>query len=224
MGYYLISNKNKEQPYSVFVEDLEDIIYHVEGDINDTVIAEGTANSKPYFLRNHLEYKTLCKEKYRNGRLAEKIFRQLAIEQKFMIRDIPQDQKSFEEYNVIESMTLKRADFEIKNCDNIEVDVKCLSFYEIKNKLHFYLRYSEYSRFQNSRKHTNQRIVLSIFNQKTIKTSQEFYSIELLTILKENNKSVRYDESKKCFVIPLDLTTPGFELLENYRIRKDLYM
>ncbi|MDR6158627.1 hypothetical protein QF023_002143 [Chryseobacterium sp. SLBN-27] len=60
-----------------------------------------------------------------------------------MIEDIPQDQTSVINYNIIDSFTVKRADFVIKNCKDIEVDVKCLSTYTTNSIKYFYIRYYE---------------------------------------------------------------------------------
>lgn len=57
MRFYLINNRENE-PSFIFVDKLEDIIYHVEGNIDDTVIVEGSRESKPFFLRDSDDIKT----------------------------------------------------------------------------------------------------------------------------------------------------------------------
>jgi len=66
--------------------------------------------------------------------------------------------------------------------------------------------------------------ILAIFDQNRVR-SEDFslYMIELKTILKENSRCVMYDQKTKCFKIPLHLTTNGFDLLEEYRINRELY-
>ncbi|MDQ0781359.1 hypothetical protein [Chryseobacterium sp. W4I1] len=223
MGFYLINNR-ENKPSFIFVDKLEDLIYHVEGNIDDTVIVKGSRESKPFFLKDSNDYKNLCDQKYRNGLLAQEIFKNIARERRFMIESIPQDIDSFSVYNILDSFTIKRADFVIKNCRNIEVDVKCLSFYLINDKKYFYIRYSEIMKLERMNSLIEKNTILAIFDQNTVR-GQDFSlnMIELKTILKENNRCVVYDQKTKCFKVPLHLTTNGFDLLEEYRINRELY-
>ncbi|KMQ67795.1 hypothetical protein ACM39_10615 [Chryseobacterium sp. FH2] len=225
MGYYLINSSEINQPFSVYVDRLEDLIYHVEGDIDDAIIVSGSIDSAPFFLKDSKEYKNLCNERFRNGLRAQEIFEMEARRLQFMVEAIPQDTESFSNYNIIDSFSVKRADFVIKNCKDIEVDVKCLSFYKIKETSYFYIRYYELMKFERMNSLIDKKTVLAIFDQSKIKSDEQQHlrMIELSTIFKENNRSVIYDENTKCFKIPLDLTTTGFEILENYRINKQLY-
>lgn len=223
MGYYFIYEIANKPSY-FFVEELEDMIFYVQGDIDDVLIVEGTIDSKPLLLKDSNVYKNLCKQKYRNGLLAEKIFKNQAIQKKFIVEKIPQDVDSFSNYNILDSFTIKRADFVIKNCRCIEVDVKCLSFYKSGHIEYFYLRYSEIMKLERMNSIIEMNTILAIFDQNTVKNETcSLYMIELKTILKENNKSVIYDKATKCFKVPLYLTTDGFDLLEEYRINNILY-
>jgi len=226
MGYYLINTDEVTKPFSVYVDRLEDLIYHIEGDIKDALIVAGSKDSKPFFLKDSKEYKNLCEEKFRNGYLAQEIFEKAAKNQKFMIEAIPQDIESFSNYNIIDSFTVKRADFIVKNCKDIEVDVKCLSLYTINKTEYFYIRYHELMKFQRMNSLIDKNTVLAIFDQKKIRSEKDdcLKMIELSTIFKENKKSVVYDESTKCFRVPIELATSGFEILENYRINGGLYL
>ncbi len=225
MGYYLINKDDSNRPFSQYVEKLEDLIYHVKGDINDAIIVSGKKKSKPFFLRDSKEYKNLCSQKLRNGILAQEIFKKVALEKSFIIEEIPQDKTSFSNYNIIDSFTVKRADFIVKNCKDIEVDVKCLSTYTINKIQYFYIRYHEIKKLERMNSLIDKKTVLAIFNQSSIQADEESLKmIELSTIHKENNRSVIYDKNTKCFKIPLDLTTPGFKLLEEHRINSDLYL
>ncbi|MBB4806993.1 hypothetical protein HNP38_002289 [Chryseobacterium defluvii] len=224
MGYYLINSGEINQPFSIYVDRLEDLIYHVDGDINDAIIVAGSKDTEPFFLKDSKEYKNLCVEKFRNGLRAQEMFEETARKLQFMVEVIPQDTKSFINYNILDSFTIKRADFVIKNCKDIEVDVKCLSFYTIKNIQYFYIRYYELMKLERMNSLIDKRTVLALYDQSKIKYEENsLRMIELSTIFKENNKSVIYDKNTKCFKIPLDLTTDGFELLENYRINKEFY-
>lgn len=224
MGYYLINRDDPDKPFSQYVERIEDLIYHIKGDINDAIIVSGKKKSQPFFLRDSEEYKNLCSEKLRNGILAQEIFKKEAIKRSFMIEDIPQDQTSFISYNIIDSFTVKRADFVIKNCKDIEVDVKCLSMYTTNSIQYFYIRYHEIKKLERMNSLIDKKTVLAIFKQHSIQADEDSLKmIELSTIHKENNRSVIYDKNTKCFKIPLDLTTPGFKLLEEHRINSDLY-
>ncbi|GEN69857.1 hypothetical protein [Chryseobacterium rhizosphaerae] len=225
MGYYLINNEDKtSNPFSAYVEKLEDLIYHIEGEVNDALIVAGSLDSAPFYLRDSDEYKNLCHEKFRNGLLAQAIFKEEARKQKFIVELVPQDSESFSDYNIIDSFTVKRADYVIKNCKDIEVEVKCLSFYTSKNRSYFYIRYHELMKLERMNSIIGKKTVLAIFDQTEVKFPEaSLKMIELSTIFRENKKSVIYDKDTKCFKIPLELTSSGLDILENYRINKELY-
>jgi hypothetical protein len=225
MGYYLINNEDRtDQPFSAYVEKMEDLIYHIEGNIENALIVVGSLDSAPFYLRDSAEYKSLCLEKFRNGLLAQDIFKEVARKQKFIVELVPQDSESFADYNIIDSFTVKRADFVIKNCKDIEVEVKCLSFYTSKNVSYFYIRYHELKKLERMNRIIGKQTILAVFDQAQVRSGEtSLKMIELSTIFRENKKSVVYDEATKCFKVPLDLLSPGLDILEDYRINKELY-
>lgn len=50
MGYYFINRDDPDKP-SQYVERIEDLIYHIKGDINDAIIVYGKKKSQPFFER-----------------------------------------------------------------------------------------------------------------------------------------------------------------------------
>ncbi|MBL3545956.1 hypothetical protein [Chryseobacterium sp. KMC2] len=158
-----------------------------------------------------------------NGFLAQQYFKRDATAQKFIVEEIPQDIDSFNNYKVIDSRPIKRADFNIKNCKNIEVEVKCLTFYLIHDFLYFYINSYEIEKLENLNVLTGKKTILAIYNQAYI--DQENCSVIMikLSTIKKNKTSVIYDKDKDCYKVPLSLAKEGFELLEKYRIKQDLY-
>jgi hypothetical protein len=225
MGYYLI-DKNNQNAFSHYVEKLEDIIYVVEGNLEDVIVSHGSIESKPFFLKDSEAFKHLCNEKFRLGLLAEELFLQKvkASNIKYMINKIAQDKESIENFKVIDSVSIKRADFEIKNCKDIEVEVKCLSYYMIENEDCFYIKYRELKSLERLNLLIAKDTVIAVFQQKENKIIEDSLSmIRLSTILSENNKTVKYDSNKKCLVVPKKLTTKGLTILEDALINKEAY-
>ena len=225
MGYYLI-DKNNQNAFSHYVEKLEDIIYVVEGNLEDVIVSHGSIESKPFFLKDSEAFKHLCNEKFRLGLLAEELFLQKvkASNIKYMINKIAQDKESIENFKVIDSVSIKRADFEIKNCKDIEVEVKCLSFYTIDNEESFYIKYRELKSLERLNSLISKDTVIAVFQQKENKIVENSLTmIRLSTILGENNKAVKYDSDKKCLVVPKKITTKGLSILEDALINKEAY-
>lgn len=223
MGYFLIS-KGTEKPFEVYVNRMEELIYQIEGDLEDVVVVHGSRDNEPYFLKNSKEFKNFCSQKYRIGINAQDFFVKMAKENKFIVEAIPQDQDSYKDYCVLDSISVKRADYNIRNCSGLEVDVKCLTFYKVNKEECFYIKYKEVMGFERMRSLCNNNTVLAIFKQKNKMVEDDsLIMIELSKILEENNRSVSYDNEKKCLIVPVSLATPGFELLEEHRINNHLY-
>lgn len=219
MGYYLI-DKTSSQPFSIFLSRMEDSIYQIEGDLDNFIIVESSKENAPYLLKDSPAFKHLCKKKFRVALEAQDLFCEQAKKNRFLPAKISQDQESFKDYcDVLQTVSVKRADYVISNCKDIEVEVKCLTFYKIKGELHFFIKYHEIKRLNNLNEMTAKNTVLAIFRQENEQLDPKSLTmIKLSTILKENNKSVKYDVHHKCFVVPIRLTTPGFKILEDAKI------
>src|SRR5690625_5056257 len=77
------------------------------------------------------------------GLKAEKIFEQQALKNNWLLEKIPQDKANFEKYKKISTARVKRGDYICRNCNNIEIEVKCVSVY-LKNDIKlFLLNYSQ---------------------------------------------------------------------------------
>jgi len=230
MGYILTFQDRKNQKFYCYDEDRFNLIIIVANDdlIRESAfIRSGSKNELP--LDGHLPYEVYLsdvqerKRRQENGLKAQELFKLAARQQLFIVEEIPQDKESISNYKVIKSLPIKRADYNIKNCKNIEVDVKCLTFYLIHDIVYFYIDSYEIQKLENLNKLTKKKTIFAIYNQAEIDLENcSLVMIELLKIRKKK-KSVIYDKKTGCYKVPLRITTNGFELLEAFRIKENLY-
>jgi len=237
MGYILIFHDLKNQYYYCYDDDKSNLMYIAFEDeiiLESFIILQGSKSELP--LAGFLPYEVYLnnvevqknnvevqKRRRENGLKAQELFKIIARERLFIVEDIPQDKDSIANYKVIESIPVKRADYNIKNCKNIEVEVKCLTLYPRINPLFFYISSYEVEKLENLNKLTGKKTILAIYSQAEI--DQENCSVIMikLSTIRKNKRPIIYDMDKDCYKVPISLTTEGFELLEKYRIKGDLY-
>ncbi|QNS41667.1 hypothetical protein H0S70_01350 [Chryseobacterium manosquense] len=90
--------------------------------------------------------------------MAQKIFKEQAKNEDLIVEDLSQDAESFKQFllNKQKYIPIKRGDFLIRNFGNLEIEVKCLNFYESTGKMVFNIKcdnFERHSNMQDSLKH-----------------------------------------------------------------------
>ncbi len=217
MGYHVIikSIKESKNPSLVYkyIEDLKELVY-IDGLQEDSIIYEGEKEWKPYTIKEHEKYKNYLDPRLRAGIKAESLFKEIAKESSIVLEKINQDEASFKDYSDVIEDSIKRGDYIARNAKNVEVEVKCLTKYNDN----FYLPYHDIKKHENLQKHTKTPILFAVFQREDDKVVQDsLHMIEVKKILEENNKSVTYDETAKCLLVPVNIMTSGLELLLSFK-------
>ena len=101
MGFFII-DKTSKKAYEGYFEVVEDaLLYVYDNDLDERyIMVEGDKENPPCFFIKSPQYKEYSKDNLRSGKLAQEHFKKLAKEHKLIAEPIPQDQESFEAYNI----------------------------------------------------------------------------------------------------------------------------
>jgi len=214
MGYHIV-HVAKGQLIHEYIEDYEEIAFF-DFITEDTIIYQGEAHWTPFRLGSTKPYKDMVDYWYRAGIQAQEFFRQQAIDKGYILEELNQDQKSFVAYTTnAKNIPIKRGDFLIRNFGNIEIDVKCRTFYG-KDKF-FDFKCEDVKKHLNMQEFTNTPILIAVYelrNKKALPDKVHFFPI---TLLKDNTDIKTHYRQKigKCFKVPLNLTQEGFDLINS---------
>jgi hypothetical protein len=226
MGYHIV-NLNSGNIEHKYVENEIDIVY-LDNIREETIIYKGEKHWTPIKFGNDPKYKNYTKDWFRAGIKAQELFKKQAKEEKLMLEELFQDKKSFQQYLINdEYLAIKRGDFLIRNYSNIEVDVKCKSFYEdFKGDLVFDFKCSDVERHLNMQSLTKSPVVIAVYKRdgdEVIKTQPSFFSIELMDFFTLNKKDMKPENTGFCYQVPLNKTILGFDFIKNYYVNKKSY-
>jgi len=221
MGYHVII-KSDNGLVSHYAENYEDLAFF--SDISDdSIIYQGEEHWTPSVIGKDKQYSNLAKEEFRAGIKAEKLFLEQAIANNLMIEKLSQDIDSFKAYTSGANKLIKRGDYLIRNARNLEIEVKCFTFYKIKNKEFIYFRHDQYKKHQNMQEFTGAPVVIAFYqreNDSPVEESLRMISID--KIREQNNKTIKYLPKGKdsCYMIPLDQCDEKFSYIE--KIQNDI--
>lgn len=144
----------------------------------------------------------------------------------FILEELNQDQKSFHSYaSNSKSLPIKRGDFLLRNRGNIEVDVKCRSFYNFKGKTYFDFKCEDVVKHKNMISFTNTPILIAVYQSKEdIPMENDVYMFDIQRLLesKEIEKYFRPGIGD-CYRIPVSFTSKGFDLIDQtYRLETEI--
>lgn len=148
-------------------------------------------------------------------------FCKIGSRRKLLLEELGQDQEHFRAYVKAIKGPVKRGDFLVRNRGNIEIEVKCRSFY---GRTHPYFLFSEedLNKHLNMEKVTKTPIVIAVFQRKgdkPVETSLCMITVdrvvELLPQLVREQKEYGW-----VYRIPLKETFPGFDLLGEYGLEE----
>jgi CRISPR/Cas system-associated endonuclease/helicase Cas3 len=135
MGFHIVNIENDKLKHD-YVETYEELSY-VEFITNDSIIYQGEEHWKPFKVSDSDQYKRFAKGWFRAGIQAQELFKEQATNHGYILEMLNQDQKSFKSYTSnVNSVSIKRGDFLVRNFGNIEVDVKCRGFRIFNGKKH----------------------------------------------------------------------------------------
>ena len=151
------------------------------------------------------------------GQKAEYIFEKQALTNKWIVEKISQDKESFNKYREVANSYVKRGDYICRNCNNIEVEVKCKSLYGKHNEKYYLLEYSHIKRHKAMSTLTNSKIVFAFYERNGSKVFEDTLRMIDLDFLLETSDYKRgklYDEKNKCIKVPLKFTQPNFKVFD----------
>lgn len=226
MGYHIV-NLNSGNIEHKYVENEIDIVY-LDNVREETIIYKGEKHWTPIKFGNDPIYKNFTKDWFRAGIKAQELFKKQAKVEKLMLEELFQDEKSFQQYLINDKyLAIKRGDFLIRNYGNIEVDVKCRSFYkDSRGELVFDFKCSDVERHLNMQSLTKSPVIIAVYERngdKVIETKPRFFSIELIDFLTLNKKDVKPENTGFCYQVPIETTTIGFDFIKNYHVNIKSY-
>ena len=83
------------------------------------------------------------------GERAEYQFRKDAQKDGWIVEKIDQSKESIQQYKNRFGSSVKRGDFICRNCNSIEIEVKCLQKYDYDGEACYYLSYSDWKRHES---------------------------------------------------------------------------
>lgn len=224
MGYHII-NITKNGIKSEYVEDIKGLMY-LDTITEDTIIYQGEPHWTPLQIKN-TELKSYCIDWYRAGLKAQEHFKTQAKKEGLILEELMQNKESFQQYLVSDKyIEIKRGDFLVRNYGNLEVDVKCRSFYLSNGELSFRFSCKDVEKHLNMQGYTQTPIIIAVYqrNGDNLKKGTPFFiSIDRIKELSSSLGKVPVDNVGDCYEIPLRLTIQSFDYItdfDRYDIRK----
>lgn len=214
MGYHLIIRHDDGTISTKYSESFNDLTEYSEIS-SDSIIYQGEKHWSPVTVGEDEHYRNLAHDWFRAGIKAQKLFKTQAIAHGLMIEELSQDVDSFKAYTSSSDVLIKRGDFLLRNVNNIEIETKCLTYYNNA----FYIKYTGVKRHMNMQTFSGSPVVLAIYERdKDNPKPESLRMITIDSIINENNKSVEYNDNNKCLLVPISLTKPQFTLIDDVRM------
>lgn len=218
MGYYVILHPGRLPFESRYVDKYEELVL-VEGISKEAIVYESGRENVPQRIGDSFQYRDLGEEWYRAGLRAQLLFARLARKAGFVLEELSQDQKSFRSYAKGIEDPVKRGDFLVRNLQNLEVEVKCRSFYDRGEAKYFNFSAEDLQKHLNMQRASHTRVVVAVFRRK--EDHPMGATLSMITIDKIQQLIPRLETEEKpygrVFHIPLKETEPGFGLLKSFK-------
>jgi len=145
-----------------------------------------------------------------------------------MLEELFQDENSFQQYLINdEYFAIKRGDFLIRNYGNIEIDIKCRSFYKDKQgQKVFNFKCDDVERHMNMQSLTKSPIIIAVYERngdEVIGKTPYFFSIEQVDFSTLQKIYIKSENTGYCYQIPLKITSADFKFIKDYHITKKTY-
>lgn len=226
MGYHVINIRNDEIEHE-FVESKLEIAY-LKNISDDTIIYQGEMHWKPVRVGSESSYMNYSKGWFRAGVKAQELFKKQAKKEKLMLEELFQDESSFKQYLITdEFLAIKRGDFLVRNYGNIEIDIKCRSFYkDSQKKKVFNFKCDDVLRHLNMQTLTNTPIIIAVYQRKgdeVIEETPYFFSISNTDFSRFNKIYVKSENTGYCYQIPIRNTKQNFSFIKDNHKRIKSY-
>lgn len=223
MGYHLVNLNGAEIEHEYVESELE--IVYLDNITENTIIYQGEKHWKPIRAGDDSAYKCYTKDWFRAGLKAQELFKKQAKEEKLMLEELFQDEKSFQQYLINdEYLALKRGDFLVRNHGNIEVDIKCRAFYEDNTgKPVFNFKCDDVEKHLNMQSLTKTPVFIAVYERNgdsVIEGIPYFFSINETDFSSLSKVYLRAENTGYCYQIPLEKTVQDFDCIKNQNIRK----
>lgn len=221
MGYHII-NITEKGFFHHFFEDEAELLSSEITITENSIIYQGDPTNIPIKLKES-KFKNYSQSWFIAGLRAQELFKNQGKKNGLILEQISQDQKSFEQYIISKTPfeAIKRGDFLVRNYSNIEIEVKCKTFYIKNNQDVFYFNCNEFEKHFNMQKIINSPVIIAIYKRENnilkednpyfISINEIYRNIGLLK--KEENKEINTGES---YLIPLSLTVQSFDYIKNF--------
>lgn len=216
MGFHVVNLLKGKISHEFAVSETDLAFLNIS---EDSIIYEGEKHWIPEIVGSSKKYKIWAKHWYRAGIKAQELFKQQASNKGYILEILNQDQDSFKSYtSAAKNVRIKRGDFLIRNVRNIEIDVKCRTFYHNNGEIKFNFKIQHYYHHLNMITFTNTPILIAVYeNVQNEPDPKQLYMFEISEIGKNTLEKVMIEDTGMCFRIPLSLTVKGFDLIEQYK-------
>ena len=226
MGYHVITINTKKQIIEqAYIKSLFELI-RLNNITEDSLIFQGEEHWKPVKISDNEQYLNYTKDWFIAGIRAQEKFKKQAKSKGLILEEINQDRESFSQYFVEnDSKEIKRGDFLIRNKGNIEVDVKCRTFYEEGDVTVFKFKCADVEKHLNMQELTNSPVLIAVYERdgEYIKDDIPFFiSIDEINSNKTSLEivNVKEENTGECYQIPLTLTSQTFKYIEEFNGQK----
>lgn len=217
MGYYVITDPEKSPMEAVYVAYYKDLA-KVDGLTKNSVICVGSRENRPEKVGESVLYRNLGESWYRAGFRAQQTFARMARRRGWVLEELSQDPESFRAYSGNIQWPVKRGDFLIRNLHNLEVEVKCRTFYGSGSQRYFYFAEEDLEKHLNMQYAAQTPVIIAIYRRKEdVPVSSSLCMIQIDRIRELASSLVKEHKNYGwVYRIPLRETLPGFELLGKY--------
>ncbi len=230
MGYHIILKHEESRIEHYYVERLNELANYPLS--KTSIVYQGEKDWNPEILGHSKLYSSFAHDWHRAGIKAQELFKKQALEEEYILEELSQDSDSFKAYTNVkeEYLQIKRGDFLIRNVKNIEVDVKCRTFYTPKGKEYNCFDFNEEHlvRHFNMYEFTKTPIVIAVYQRELNTDNPITNSLRMIEIfhmkkvikelgLKKIKRRNSNNEYYSVYQIPINRTMEKFSLIEHLK-------
>ena len=166
-------------------------------------------------LDQHEKAQVFLNEWFRAGFNAQQMFHEQAQNEGLIVEPIAQDQQTFQHYQSLVNKPIKRGDFLTRCHPYLEIEVKCLTFYQKERTECIYLSYHDLKKHEAMEEATQVPVIIAFYKRdRTTPIPDSLRMIPVREVLVD--RDCRYDDETKCKIVPVGKGRPGFSLVEEF--------
>lgn len=150
------------------------------------------------------------------GLRAEFHFDVLARQRRWALERVAQSRESMAKYRGVTSDRVKRGDFICRNCQNVEIELKCKTLYRDGAEPFYYVDYSEIKGLRAMQEITATPVVLAFMERDgsdVRRGSLRMAKLDFVLDTHDYRRGLLYNARNRCVRVPVKYTRPGFEVL-----------